>query len=190
MQSFIEWSVVVAFILFLLYTLWVIKGEKSQAMEFAKTYNFGPLIFSIPPWWGEDANNEKLIFSRHDTRYDWKATFSWLSSTLSLEDELQKQLKEKEIEMDPETITCLDHNVLMREENLKQSIESFLRVEGTATQAECDRLYYDACLVKLKNKDEILYCESKSSVLNGSLEGPFFEEVLAQLKMNESSIRD
>ena len=56
-----------------------------------------------------------------------------------------------------------------------------VRLEGTATQEQTERLYYDAFLVREIKSGHYLYAESKSSILNGLVEGPYFEEVMLRL---------
>ena len=55
-----------------------------------------------------------------------------------------------------------------------------IEVGGTATENTIDRIYYDIAMIRSDN--EILICESKSSILNGAVEGPYFEEVLKRIR--------
>ena len=51
-----------------------------------------------------------------------------------------------------------------------------LRVEGKATEKVINRLYLDIYLFQYK--EDAYFFISRSSVLNGIVEGPFFEEMI------------
>jgi hypothetical protein len=61
----------------------------------------------------------------------------------------------------------------------QQGIEA-LRIEGTATEDSEHRVYYDAFIIQ--GDKGHLYLESRSSILNGLLEGPFFEQTISKIK--------
>ena len=49
-----------------------------------------------------------------------------------------------------------------------------------------ERLYYDAFLIREIKSGFYLYAESKSSVLNGLVEGPYFEAVMTRMELLEN----
>ena len=60
-----------------------------------------------------------------------------------------------------------------------------VRLEGTATADRAERLYYDAFLIRNLKTGSFLYAESKSSILNGLVEGPYFEAVMTGMELRE-----
>ena len=75
-----------------------------------------------------------------------------------------------------------DPSHLLLNPKTSEAFKSFVRVEGTCTEKKIYRFYYDIMIGVLEN-DQTLWCQSKSSVLNGCVEGPFFEEALKNLKV-------
>ncbi|MFZ4714643.1 MAG: hypothetical protein ACOYL6_13060 [Bacteriovoracaceae bacterium] len=135
----------------------------------------------MPHWWSATIEETtKLRFERTDTRYDWYAIFTWKENpeNLSLESLAQNWMNEQEIEIDPDRKETSENYC----EALKENIEFFYRVEGTATEKESERIYYDLCFIKDKRFPQFFFAENKSSVLNGLVEGPYFEEVLKHLE--------
>ena len=61
-----------------------------------------------------------------------------------------------------------------------------VHLEGSATEeeGEGERIYFDAYLVHHPEKKCVLYAESKSTILNGPVEGPYFEECLKKLTVS------
>lgn len=170
-----DWLILILFLIALAYAAWVIKKEKKTYLDNPIIYKFGPFILSIPKWWSL-INEEKnqLIFQRTDTSYEWAATFSILKESNEFEN-LDKILidfvKEKKIIFDPESSDI----------NFKNNLNNLelIEVGGTATQDAIDRIYYEIAI--LKTGRDILICESKSSILNGAVEGPYFEEVVKRI---------
>jgi hypothetical protein len=60
-------------------------------------------------------------------------------------------------------------------------------VEGKASQNVVDRIYYDIYIMRALNDDGYFIFESWSSVLNGLVEGPYFEEGLSELSFIRES---
>jgi hypothetical protein len=182
LTQIISWSSVVLLILWGLYTLRVIKNEKTHFKYHSKTFPLLHYRLFVPAWWGVTLNNPELPalkFERTDTRYDWYAYFSWKKNpkSQSLEDLAQEWLKSEEIEIDPDRKLTEDFRF-----GIQENVESFYRIEGTATEKESERIYYDLCLIKDKRYEGYFFAESKSSVLNGLVEGPYFEETLKHIE--------
>jgi hypothetical protein len=177
--TFIEhstsWIVVILGILFLVYVARVIKREKKDYLATAIPFEFKNFKLLIPSWWSLKSNEENLVeYHRADTYYDWKAKFLWIpfekqDTEQSLKDYFAGLIIQKGIQFDA-------HEAIITE------FPKCIRVEGTATENIEHRIYYDALLIKDINQEGYLFCESRSSILNGMLEGPYFEEVITRLQ--------
>ena len=91
-------------------------------------------------------------------------------------------IKDKNIVFDSDTSVIKNPSDFIGHQIFKDIEADMIRVEGTATQELQHRIYYDAFLIRDKVPKGFLFCESRSSILNGMLEGPFFEEVLLNAK--------
>ncbi|MBT7609478.1 MAG: hypothetical protein HN576_06965 [Bacteriovoracaceae bacterium] len=153
----------------------VIKREKKDYLATAQNFNFKTFNLLIPSWWSVKTSEENLVtYYRADTYYDWKAKFIWIPfekevEELSLKDYFAGLIIKKGILFD-------SHEVIINQ------YTKCIRVEGTATENDEHRIYYDALLVKDKKQKGYLFCENRSSILNGMLEGPYFEEVITRLR--------
>ena len=169
------WPILFLFLSALSYTAWIIKKEKKTFLENPIPYKIGPFFLNIPKWWSLVENKkDQIIFERKDTKYEWKATFKVLkdiSDFKSLDDQLINFVKNKKIIFDPESSDI----------NFKNNLNNLelIQVGGTATENGIDRIYYDIAI--LKSNQDFIICESKSSVLNGAVEGPYFEEVIGMI---------
>jgi hypothetical protein len=169
------WLFLILFLGALVYAAWVIKKEKKTFLDNPIPFQLGSFYLQIPKWWTliEDRKNQ-LIFERRDTKYDWAATFSLITEAAKV-DSLDKLLidfvQKKKILFDPESS---DINFKTNMANLE-----LIEVGGTATEDGIDRIYYDIAIIR--SKQEIIICESRSSVLNGAVEGPYFEEVIKRI---------
>jgi len=170
-----DWLFLFLILIALGYAAWVIKKEKKTFLENPISYKIGPFLLDIPKWWSpiNDKKNQ-LIFERKDTKYEWAATFSLIkepSDFINLDILLIDFVKGKKILFDPESSDI----------NFKKNLNNLelIEVGGTATADEIERIYYEIAILK-SNKD-ILICESKSSILNGAVEGPYFEEVIKRI---------
>jgi hypothetical protein len=180
MSNSIWWTLLVLALAFATYAAFVIKNEKKEAFDTGIDLNFHGFVFKVPRWWTATESKDDFIqFERTDTRYDWKACFHWLP--ISEEKDPQAIFEEmalkKNIVYDPETAVVKVPDML---ENLKKEGIEALRVEGTATEDNEHRIYYDAFV--LKGNGGFVFLESRSSILNGLLEGPFFEQCLLNTK--------
>ena len=181
-----EWAVLLIILLGLIYTMIVIKEEKKSYIESAIPIDFKGFQFKVPSWWGThpDEDNNEIIFKRDDTRYEWKATLTWIpiSTDQTIEEKYEELVSSKKIEFDLDQSIIHGPSTIFRDETMKNNSIEAIRIEGTATQDQQNRLYYDAYLIKDKTQNGFLFAESKSSVLNGLVEGPYFEEVLSNIQ--------
>ena len=170
-------------ILVLLYTAYIIKNEKKHALKTGTKLNFHGLRFTIPKWWSRNKNEDGHIgFSRKDSSYGWNSEFIWFSknkikSIDDLQSTLEREISSRKIIFDSEAsiITTPEEFSSLYSRNI-----NLLRVEGTATQDSEFRIYYDVFIIG--TSEGHFYLESKSSILNGPIEGPFFEQVVLSLK--------
>ena len=169
------WLFLILFLGAMVYAAWAIKKEKKTFLDNPIPYQLGSFLLQIPKWWTLIADKKnQLIFERRDTKYEWAATFSLITETseiTSLDKLLIDFVKEKKILFDPESS---DINFKTNMANLE-----LIEVGGTATEDGIERIYYDIAI--LKSEKDIIICESKSSVLNGAVEGPYFEEVIKRI---------
>ncbi len=169
--QFLQGIGILTLLFFGIYAAWVIKNEKKIYLKKAKHFLFHDFSFAIPSWWslkGED--NEKKIFHRADTYYDWEAQFILLEERKApLIEQLISFMKANEIILDPENAQTRE----FQEEDLE-----CLQIEGTGTEKQEERIYFDAYIVRRPEDQKTILALSKSSILNGMLEGPFFEEMM------------
>src|SRR5690606_33480729 len=166
------------------YTLRIIGEEKTTFKEESFLVQFGNLSLDIPRWWTiTEQDDHHIKFERTDTRYDWFATFTYFPDheNKSMPDLLEDKLNLEKIEYDMDVIFETDSRVLFRDKEIQKQFQEVIRVEGKGSQDQIERIYYDIYLMRELNDPGYFIFESKSSVLNGALEGPFFEESLACL---------
>mgnify|MGYP000943574812 FL=1 len=183
-----SWLILSSLILFALYTLMTIKTESSDFLDEAVFYSLKQIKLPIPYWWTiiEQEEDKKLVFKRTDTYYDWNAHFSYLDSSGDLDLLLGDYLQDNKIEFDPDVSIETRNNLLFTDQSTLSAIQSCIRVEGKATQDEHERLHLEIYLFRLKNDSRCYFFCSKSSVLNGLVEGPFFEEAILNMKLISS----
>jgi hypothetical protein len=179
MNNTIWWILLILCLLFAVYAAFVIKNEKVEALSTGKKLLFHGFEFNLPRWWTMTLEEDnKLTFERTDTRYDWKATFNWIENPSGdLQDTFEKMAIKRELIFDEDTSIIQAPSTLV--EIHAQGVEA-LRIEGTATQSQEHRVYYDAFIIQ--GEKGHLYLESRSSILNGLLEGPFFEQTVSKIK--------
>jgi len=185
-EHWVSWLILILILIGLLYTLLVVKEEKSTFLETSKKLIFHEFEFSYPSWWGvtkEDSNH--IRWERTDTRYEWNADLYYeahLNQEISLEEDFKNRIEAMEIIFDLEASdmkTPEDFKLLPEFKNGKWEV---VRIEGTATQSGIERRYLDAFLVRNRIEKSSLFATSLSSVLNGLVEGPYFEEMMFSLK--------
>ena len=95
-------------------------------------------------------------------------------------------LEEIKVELDNsyESFTeTLKAEYMFRDLKLREKVEDFYRCEGIGTQDQTKRVYVDVAVFQLKGSDKQYVCSSVSSILNGCVEGPYFEEALVNAKL-------
>jgi hypothetical protein len=169
------------------YTMRVIKNEKRNYLANAQEIVFKNFKLITPKWWSlvpTDVEKE-ICFKRLDTRYDWEARFMWFEnpSKLSIIELFKEKIAERKILFDEENSVIHNPSDFRERDLIKSGRFEMVRLEGTATADRMERLYYDAFLIRDLNNGHYLYAESKSSILNGLVEGPYFEEVMLRLEI-------
>lgn len=168
------------------YTMKVIKNEKRNYLENAQEVDFKNFKLLTPRWWTLiNSTENEIVFKRTDTRYDWEARFIWNEevSPLNLIELFQSKIHAREILFDEESSVIHNPSDFKDKDLIKSGRFEMVRLEGTATAERMERLYYDAFLIREIESGHYLYAESKSSILNGLVEGPYFEEVMLRLSL-------
>lgn len=181
-----SWLILLLFILFLIYTLIVVAEEKESFLENALDFNFRQFHFKTPSWWGLIEKKDNLvIWKRTDTRYDWEAKLEYeefLNEEISIEEDFKNRIEKLQMVFDLDSSDILmPGDFRERPEVMDGSLE-LVRIEGTATQAGTERCYLDAFLIRDHKRKATLFATSLSSVLNGLVEGPYFEEMMLNLR--------
>ena len=57
------------------------------------------------------------------------------------------------------------------------------RHEGMSTENGIKRVYMDIALITIKDSDQYMEVISRSSILNGCVEGPYVEKVLQNIEV-------
>lgn len=183
-NHFFEWLLLISLILGGLYTMKIIGEEKKSFRDEAYEVHFADFKLLIPNWWSIVEQKDQLLkFERTDTRYDWYALYQYFSDSNQkpLDELLKDKLNLEGIEFDMDVVFETDSRVLFRDPKVAEEFQEVIRVEGKASQNVIDRIYYDIYLMRrLEDKGYFIF-ESRSSVLNGLVEGPYFEESLSEL---------
>lgn len=179
MPNTIWWILLILCLIFATYAAFVIKNEKVEALSTGKILEFHGFSFTIPRWWTMTQDEDNLLkFERTDTRYDWRAYFHWVPNPSGdLQDTFEKMAVDRQLVFDEDTSIIQAPSSLV--DIHEQGVEA-LRIEGTATEAQEHRVYYDAFIIQ--GEGGHLYLESRSSILNGLLEGPFFEQTISKVQ--------
>ena len=181
-----QWGLVLLAFAAMIYAMIVIKEEKSSYEDEAIETIFGPFILLIPSWWGNiKSTNLFLEYQRTETRYKWFSRYEYIESSKErLDLDLAEYLNFEQIFFDEdETVFETNPEYFIKNREITNLIEAVIRVEGTATQHDNDRIYLDIIFMKLKDTSGFYIFQSHSSVLNGALEGPYFEETINQMKL-------
>lgn len=180
-----EWLLLIALISGAIYTMRTIRQESSSMLEESVPHSFHGVLLHIPRWWGLTQSDPHLLrFERTDTRYDWYAQFRWIDDgqTLTLPQVLERMVESEDLDFDKDDVVIeTDSRVIFRHEEAQSLFREVVRVEGKASENIENRIYLDLCLIRPQGQTGYYLFESRSSVLNGMLEGPFFEEVLTEL---------
>ncbi len=182
-----DWVILLIFLGLAFYTLKIIGTEKTSFKEDSYEVRFADLVLMIPRWWSiTEQTDQEIKFERTDTRYDWYAKFAYFPQheNKTLPELLEEKLNLEEIEFDMDVTFETDSRVLFRDTDIQEHFQEIIRVEGKASQRVVDRIYYDIYLMRGLNEGGYFIFESRSSVLNGLVEGPYFEESLSELSFN------
>jgi hypothetical protein len=183
-EHFFEWLLLIGLIGAAIYTLKIIGQEKSSFKDESYLVEFDQLSLMIPQWWSITKQDQGLIrFERTDTRYDWFAQYQYFPDHQgkSVPQLLEEKLNLEGIEFDMDVVFETDSRVLFRDEKIQEYFQEITRVEGKGSKNVVDRIYYDIYITKGLNDSGYFIFESMSSVLNGLVEGPYFEESLSEL---------
>ena len=186
----LSWLTVLAFIGGGFYTMKIIGQEKTSFKDDSYIVTFGNLKLMIPNWWTITEQTDRGIrFERTDTRYDWYATFNYYPDHQGkdLPKLLEEKLNLEEMEFDEDVVFETDSRVLFRDSSVQDYFQEVIRVEGKGSQKIIERFYYDVYLTRAQNDPGYFIFESRSSVLNGLVEGPYFEESLSELSFIRES---
>ena len=174
MKFDLAWPILLFILGFLGYAAYVIKNEKSWAKVNEKTYELGGVLFNTPSWWSVLESKENFFkFYRQDTRYDWNATCQLLTPTHGdLKQIIIEKINSQSIFFDQEQTDITEE-------------ENSVRIEGTATKEDEDRLYLDVFVYRDEQKN-LYYFENRSSILNGCVEGPYFDELVKSIRESKN----
>lgn len=154
---------------------------------------FHQFTFHVPSWWGQVLEDEfEWQWKRTDTRYDWLASIKLekdLNRNISIEEDFKNRIEELELVFDLDSADVLFPSDFKNQAPVKEGHLELVRIEGTATQHGIDRCYFDAFLVRDLKHNETLFASSHSSVLNGLVEGPYFEEMMLNLQWHPKKER-
>jgi len=189
-NNLFDWFILFALLGGAIYTLKIIGQEKSSFQQDSYEVQFGDLKLMIPNWWSlTEQSSTELKFERTDTRYDWYAYFRYYPDhqNKDLPLLLEEKLNQEKIEFDLDVVFETDSRVLFRDDKIQEEFQEIIRVEGKGSQDVIERVYYDIYLVRRMNDKGYFIFESRSSVLNGLVEGPYFEESLSELSFIHES---
>jgi hypothetical protein len=176
------------FLFAMAYAIWAIRKEDLSYQENAKSISLGKLALLVPSWWTILEENETSVsFYRSDTHYDWKSTFTVTPSSgdeTTIEEKMVARVTERKILFDESEAIIGPGSELQKNPLISSERLSATHIEGMATEDGIKRVYYDAYLFIDSETKEEYFFESHSSILNGSVEGPFFEKVVEGLALN------
>jgi len=180
-EHLFSWSILTLILAYLVYTSIVIKEENLSYIENAKQINLQNYSFLVPSWWKNNKKTEdELTFIRSDQNYDWKSFFKIYE--FNDEDLLEfyaERLKELTIFLDEkDSIVLDDQHLRYKFKNI--SPNKIVHIESMGTENSERRIYLSSYIIQIENK--IILANSLSSVLNGMLEGPYFEQVVYSLE--------
>jgi hypothetical protein len=181
-NSPISWIIFIGIMLFLTFSMGKIKQEKLEYLDEATNYQLAELTIPIANWWTQVSEEpNELLFKRTDTHYDWYARFSVHQTASTLNELLDQILQEQKLQFDQEVIIETDARYLIVDNVVQNNIEQLIKAEGTASKDEIERIYLDLILIRSKS-GKVYVFESTASVLNGGVEGPYFEEAIKNIK--------
>ncbi len=169
----------------ILYTIYHIRKEDLSFEKNGRIYFLHGFQLKVPSWWSvREEKKDCLVFERKDTRYDWFASFKVIPKNhADIVVSFESYVKEKNILFDEAPSVIAEPHQFAEQLSKHQGVRA-VRVESTATENEIERIYYDLACITFEDQNFLLICESRSSVLNGLVEGPFFEKVLKNMEYN------
>ena len=182
---FMSWAILFFSLIILLYTAFVIKNEKVRYLRNGQWRPFCDYHLLIPPWWTAVEESAQLLrFERTDTYYDWIARFERkpCHGLLTPQELAEKECVRMEIEFDREQLQQVEDAYFILDTKCREKLSRHsFRLEGTANQFKTERCYLDLFIIKEEQSPHYDLFYSWSSVLNGLVEGPYFEQVLKNL---------
>lgn len=183
-----DWLILAALLAALVYVLLAIRQESSDFLDESYLVSFGRLSLPIPRWWSVTRQEARLIeFRRTDTRYDWYARFEFVPADTSvpLTEYLARKVEAEQLDYDKDDVVIeTEPSHLFKDAAVQAYFREAIRVEGKASLQVEERVYLDLYMFRSQAEGGHYICESRSSVLNGLVEGPFFEECLSLLKLD------
>ncbi len=171
------WITLISLLVLLSYAALKIKNEPNDYLRKARMIKFKSFQLLIPSWWSQTKNSENLIrFERLDTRYDWYAEFWTISQMQDPHGLLEELIKSLKVVFDEKS----DFEDYFIDNKIDLPKLRIVRKEGMSTINGVERAYFDLFVAKSSKK--LLVGKSHSSILNGCVEGPYFEEVINRLK--------
>lgn len=171
---FYQWLTLGVTLLILTYAAFKIKNEPEQYDKTSVQRKLGKYLLKVPSWWGLTSESEsKLQFERTDTRYEWAVTFETINAEISNPEE---QLKNLVADLGVKFDLGFDS------EKIELDRVCIYRHEGMSTENEIKRVYMDIAIVTIKDSDQYMEVISRSSILNGCVEGPYVEKVLQNIE--------
>jgi hypothetical protein len=183
-NHFLEWVILIASILAAIYCMIIIGSENSTYKEECLQVNFFKLDINIPKWWTQkESTKNSISFYRSDTNYAWEMKLSKIESN-DINQYLSAYIDSEEIIYDEaETLVETESVNKILVTQTCEKIQNFIYIEGTATQKIETRIYLELVLIQLID-NETYFFENKSSVLNGAVEGPFFDELIKSIEVS------
>lgn len=171
---FFQWLTLGVTLIVLTYAALKIKNEPDQYDKTSVQRQLGNFILRVPSWWGLTLESEsKLQFERTDTKYEWAVTFETIESKmLNPKEHLQTLVNELGIKFDAG----------FEPEKFEVDNVSVYRHEGMSTENGIKRVYMDIAVVTRREENEFMEVISRSSILNGCVEGPYVEKVLQNIE--------
>lgn len=183
-----SWLIFIGIIFGLVYTMRVIKDEENLVEHNHQVFGIGNFQIKVPNWWTDNLKSstaQTIYFERTDTSYEWFSEFKWFLKanipTKELDDFLRQNMELDGMEFDLHEVHLTDKETYASSQGIKDGSYLLYRIEGTATQNKTKRCYVDAFVLEDTKNGEVLYGKSWASVLNGMVEGPYFEKVLLDL---------
>lgn len=180
-KFYLDWITLFLLIGFAIYTLFIIKNEKKNYLKNAQKIKLDQFTFLIPAWWEEktikDKNDQVVMHLKNakDILCTWQAEIK--IETLLNKDNLEEYI-EKIIS---ENFLVLDSENIIKTKKQYNEIEIF-RIEGTGTFNSEERVYFDLFVLNNSKNDQVLIAKSKSSILHGLVEGPYFEKAILEFE--------